>query len=83
MYELRVPQRVKKFIKKLPEKYRLSAILALSEIKLDPRQGKPLSRELKGFYSYQFGPYRFIYKFDKKSKVVEIVKLNHRRLVYN
>ena len=83
MYELRIPQRVKKFIKTLPEKYRYSAISALDDIKSDPSLGKPLRRELKGFYSYQFGAYRFVYKFDKKSNVVEVVKLNHRRLVYN
>lgn len=81
MYELRVPNRVKKFIKNLPEKYKFSAISALSEIKSDPKQGMPLTRELKGFYSYQFGPYRFIYKFN--NKVIEIVRLAHRRLVYN
>ena len=83
MYELRIPQRIKKFIKTLPEKYRYSAISALDDIKSDPSLGKPLRRELKGLYSYQFGPYRFVYKFDKKSNVVEVVKLNHRRLVYN
>ncbi len=83
MCELRIPQRVKKFIKALPEKYRLSAVSALEDIKSDPSLGKPLSRELKGFYSYQFGLYRFVYKFDKENKMVEIVKLGHRRVVYN
>jgi mRNA-degrading endonuclease RelE of RelBE toxin-antitoxin system len=83
MYELRIPQRVRNFIKKLPEKYRASSIAALEDIKVNPSIGKPLSRELKGMYSYQFGPYRFVYKFDKKNKIVQVVKLNHRRLVYN
>ena len=83
MYDLRIPQIVKRFIKKLPEIYRQSAISALSEISDDPGQGKPLIKELKGYYSYQFGPYRLIYKFSVKNRIVEIVKLNHRRLVYN
>jgi len=83
MYELRVPHRVKKFIKALPEKYQHSAVSALKDLKQDPKQGKPLTRELKGMYSYQFGPYRFIYKFNRRNKTVEILKLNHRRLVYN
>ena len=83
MYELRIPQWIRKFIKKLPEKYRQSAIKALTDIKSSPNVGKKLKRELKEFYSYQFGPYRFMYKVDEKSRVVEIIKLDHRRTIYN
>ena len=83
MWKLIIPNRVKNFIKKLPEKYRTSAISALEDIKTDPRIGKSLSRELKGLYSYQFGLYRIIYKIDVKSKTVSVLKINHRRIVYN
>ena len=83
MYELRIPGSIRNQIKKLPEKYRLSAISALQDIKSNPKLGKPLERELKGKFSYQFGPYRFVYKVRFKEKVVEIVKFGHRRLIYN
>lgn len=83
MYKLRISGSVRNLIKKLPPKYRASAIAALEDIKSDPRSGKQLRRELQGKRSYQFGPYRLIYKIGQKGKVVDILKLGHRRLVYN
>jgi len=83
MWNLKIPNRVKNFIKKLPDKYKTSAILSLEDIKTDPTCGKTLKRELKGYCSYQFGPYRIIYKFDTKNKTVDIIDINHRRLVCN
>ncbi len=83
MYTLRIPPRVQKFIKDLPERYRRSAIEALEEIKLDPSGGKPLKRDLKNKFSYRIGVFRIVYKIKDRDKIVEVLKIGHRRDVYN
>lgn len=44
--------------------------------------GKPLSSRLKGFYRYRIGSYRVIYEVREREVVIEVVKVGHRREVY-
>jgi mRNA interferase RelE/StbE len=47
------------------------------------RLGKPLTGNLKGLFHYRLGDYRIIYEVHKKEIVIIIVKIGHRRDVYN
>lgn len=64
--------------KKLKERI-ASALEFLAD---DPFQGKPLKAEFKGCYSYRIGDFRIIYCFSKEKKVLNVLKLEHRREVY-
>jgi mRNA interferase RelE/StbE len=44
--------------------------------------GKPLSGEYKGLYRYRYGDYRIIYQIYEADKQVIILKVGHRREVY-
>jgi mRNA-degrading endonuclease RelE of RelBE toxin-antitoxin system len=46
------------------------------------RVGKPLTRELDGYYSARRGAYRVIYRIDKTARIVHVVHIDHRADVY-
>jgi mRNA interferase RelE/StbE len=49
----------------------------------EPRRvGKPLLRELAGYYSARRGAYRIIYLIDDNTLVVHVVRIEHRQDVY-
>jgi mRNA interferase RelE/StbE len=50
----------------------------------DPRQfGKPLRMNLAGLWRYRVGDYRLICRFEKNRLVVLVLKIAHRREVYD
>ena len=83
MYNVILSNTARRQIKKLPKRYQKSAIEALEELKETPLLGKALARELKGRFSFQFGPFRIIYKIKKKEKMVEVLVIRHRKYAYN
>jgi mRNA-degrading endonuclease RelE of RelBE toxin-antitoxin system len=83
MYEIILSKTAGNQIKKLPIRYKKSALEALKDLKTNPLLGKALVRELKGRFSFQFGPYRIIYKINKKEKRVEVLTIRHRKYAYN
>ena len=46
------------------------------------RVGKPLQRELAGYWSARRGAYRVIYRIDESGSVVRVVRIEHRADVY-
>jgi mRNA-degrading endonuclease RelE of RelBE toxin-antitoxin system len=44
--------------------------------------GKPLTNELTGYHSARRGAYRVIYRIDDQSRVVHVVRIDHRADVY-
>ncbi len=49
----------------------------------DPRQfGKPLRMNLAGLWRYRVGQYRLICRFEEDRFVVFVIKVGHRRDVY-
>ena len=43
----------------------------------------PLTREWSGFYKLRVGDYRVIYEFDRESRIIIIIRVGHRREVYD
>lgn len=46
------------------------------------RVGKPLSRELTGYRSARRGAYRVVYRVDDDTRVVHVLRIDHRADVY-
>lgn len=44
--------------------------------------GKPLARELAGYYSARRGSYRIVYRIDDEAGLVHVVRIDHRANVY-
>jgi len=53
---------------------------ALDQIRVQPGEGKPLQRELKGYRSFRIGKFRIIYRVTVKE--IEIVAVGPRRTIY-
>ena len=72
----------RKNLLKLPLDIHQRVIRALDVIKSNPFTGSRLKGELADFFKYRIGDYRIVYRFDKKTKTVVVVKIEHRRGVY-
>ena len=56
---------------------------ALDSLKINPYRGKPLKLSLKGNYSLRVGVYRIVYSINRNTITVQVLKIGHRRDVYN
>lgn len=49
----------------------------------DPRRrGKPLQRELAGYWAARRGDYRIVYRLDEGTMTMYVMKIGHRARVY-
>jgi mRNA interferase RelE/StbE len=46
------------------------------------RVGKPLQRELTGYWSARRGSYRVVYRLDDEAREVRVLRIEHRSDVY-
>ena len=46
------------------------------------RLGKPLRDELTGYHAARRGPYRVVYRIDDQTRVIYVVRIDHRSDVY-
>ena len=84
-YELRVygPAR-----RALEERLPLAVAVAVWEFCNGPlreepgRVGRPLGRELAGYFSARRGAYRVIYRVEDDARIVHVVRIDHRADVY-
>ncbi len=83
MHKLLYTNEAKKNIAKLNGRMKLKVKEALENIAKDPALGKPLTRELKGRWSYRVGDYRIIYRIYDAEVVVLILTIGHRKEVYS
>jgi len=54
----------------------------LKSLATDPYVGKPLERDLSGYYTLRAKRYRIIYKIDEAEHVIEIHYVGHRKDIY-
>lgn len=73
---------VRKQLKKLPLYINEKVVKALNMIQENPLSGIKLHGELSDYYKFRVGDYRIVYKFDKKTSIVEVVRIEHRQGVY-
>lgn len=84
MWKIVYRKSVRKDLKKISPDVRYILRRAIEEkLMIDPvRFGVPLRRTLKGLMKLRVGDYRIIYSIQKKTVVVSIIKIGHRREVY-
>lgn len=82
MYRIKLTAQARKELKVVKTIYQEAIAIELEEMKEDPFIGKPLMRELTGKYSYRIGIYRIIYTINKKDKIIYILTMGHRVIVY-
>lgn len=48
----------------------------------DSKQGKMLTRELRGRWSYRVGDYRIIYRIYHQELIIMVLAIGHRKEIY-
>ena len=77
---LKVPKNVRDLIRHLDPQMKRKVREALRDILRDPHSGKPLQRELDGYWSLRIGRHRIIYRPDDAGS--EIVAVGPRKSIY-
>ncbi len=83
MFEVRIDKNARNFINKLDGSVQKRIIKKLDELSVNPEIGKPLTANLSGLWRLRIGDYRVIYQIRKLELVVLIVKVGHRKNVYD
>lgn len=83
-FELRVAPSAARALDRLPHAVAAAMVEFLTGPLLhDPRRvGKPLARQLAGYWSARRGAYRVIYAIDEAEHRVLVVRIEHRADVY-
>jgi len=85
MWEVVYKKSVRKDLKCLSQEVQYIIRRAIEEkLVVDPiRFGVPLRRDLKGLMKLRVGDYRVIYSIERKQVIIYIVKIGHRKEVYD
>lgn len=83
MWMVRLSRQASKFIEAISGKHREQLESGLSVLAEDPFSGKPLKGDLKGYWSFRVGIYRMIYTIQRNEVIVEVLRIHHRKEVYD
>lgn len=84
VYQVEYAEGVAKDLKKLPRQIKEKALIIVEKfLASDPFSGKPLSGPYKGLWKYRIGDYRIIYSIENKRLVVFVLRIRHRKNVYD
>ena len=83
-WRLLVAPAAERTLARLPERVATAVVeFMVGPLVEDPHKvGKPLQRELEGYWSARRGAYRVVYRIDDEATVVRVVRIDHRADVY-
>ena len=82
MWTLKLSKEAAAFYESLTGKHRRQLENAFDALSKDPLTGKPLKGDLKGYWSYRVGVYRIIYTIRHREILVEVLRIQHRKEIY-
>ena len=82
MYQINIPPRIRKRIRRFPQKDLKRIRTSIAALSFDPFIGKKLEGRYKNDYSLRVWPYRIIYTIKKKKLIVEVIEIDHRGGAY-
>jgi len=82
MWTLKLSRQAQEFYDSLSGKFKSQVEKALDELSAAPQTGKPLKGDLRGYWSYRVGIYRIIYSIKHHEIIVEVLRIQHRKEVY-
>ncbi len=85
MWAIVYKKSVQKDLKKISNEIQYIIRRAIEDkLMVDPvRFGLPLRRSMKGLMKLRVGDYRIIYSIEKETVTVQVIKIGHRRAVYD
>jgi mRNA interferase RelE/StbE len=82
MWTLKISTQASKAYARLCSKDQRHVAAAFDCLAQEPRSGKSLKGELKGYWSYRVGVYRILYSIEDDAVVINILRIQHRKEVY-
>lgn len=82
MYKIILEKKAENFFRKLERKEQERISKKFSELERNPELGKPLTANLAGLWSLRFGDYRAIYQIKQNELIILVLKLGHRKNIY-
>jgi len=83
MYKIIFEKQPLDFFNKLDKDFQERIGKKIEELKQNPRKGIPLIGNLAGLYKLRAGDYRIIYKIINEKLTILIIKIGHRKNVYD
>jgi mRNA interferase RelE/StbE len=84
VYSVEIENRCLREMKKLDHRVVDRAFTLIEEvIAKDPYSGKKLRGKYSGLFSYRFSDYRIIYEIREKKLLVVVLRIRHRKNVYD
>ena len=80
---IRWERRAVKELRRLPRDLQLRVLAAVEDLRQDPLRGSVLSGQWKGLRRLRIGAARVIYGFDGSELLISVLRVAHRREVYD
>lgn len=81
-YRPDIPPHVAEIIRHLPPEVKRGVKAAIRALSENATLGEPLQRELEGLLKYRVKRFRIVYSIDRLRRVLRIIAVGHRRVVY-
>lgn len=83
MYKILYPKGYEKDLSKIPSKYRIFILKMVFKLKENPfPNGIKKLKGKKNYYRLRFGIFRLVYEIKGDVLIIKIIKIGHRRNVY-
>jgi mRNA interferase RelE/StbE len=82
VYRPDIPPHIAEVIRHLPPELKRGIKQAMETLSADPFAGTPLMGELAGLWRIKVRRFRIIYEPDRKSRIVRVFAIGHRREIY-
>lgn len=82
MYEIIFRNPAKRFLKKIDKNSQKKVLEKIQKLKNNPRIGKPLTGNLKGFWRLRQDNYRIVYRIKDQELIVYVMNIGSRENIY-
>lgn len=83
MHTIILENSAEKFLKKLDKPEQIRIRNKLKELENNPQLGIPLVGNLAGLWKLRIGDYRAIYQIRNQELIILILKIGHRKNIYD
>ncbi|MBS3099985.1 type II toxin-antitoxin system RelE/ParE family toxin [Candidatus Pacearchaeota archaeon] len=83
MYKIILEKQPENFLRKLDKIEQERIAKKLNFLEDNPYLGKPLIGKLSGLWSLRIGDYRAIYRLNNEELIILILKIGHRKNIYD
>lgn len=81
-YSIEVKRKAQKYLLTIPKKDKLRIVGAIELLRDNPHPPKSLKLKGREGYRIRIGEYRIIYAFNSKKLTILVIKIGHRRDIY-